>query len=187
MAGLGLYDQTAESLRKKTEAEAARQTEESLRRLEEQRRNRANQQSQPQISPAMASQFMGKGAGLTGGATSGTAGGTSAATSSSSSAVAGLGPWAALAAVIALNENSARNSGARADGTQYYKDLIGGKVLSQDINERWVPKLFGGYENDKTGLGHDMGVAGELSTFDFSNALKKAKNSSLAKVIKKIL
>lgn len=53
------------------------------------------------------------------------------------SAAAAAGPWAALAAIIGVNEYNM--SGYRAeDDKEYAKDLATGKVMSQDINQRWA-------------------------------------------------
>lgn len=129
--------------------------------------------------------ILGGGASGTGAATgAGSAG--SAGASGLGGAAAAAGPWAALAAIIAVNEKSARNGGHRRDGFQYGKDLIGGKVVEQDTNERWVPKVFGGYDDDKTGLGHDGGALAEASTLDFKNAAKKLENGTGGKIIKGI-
>ena len=134
----------------------------------------------------------GTGVGMTTGAGVGTGAGAGAATaggsgaSSMGGAVAAAGPWAALAAVIGVNERSARNVGARRDGTRYWKDLAGGKVVEQDFNERIVPKIFGGYNDDKYGMAHEAGAVGELSTFDFKNAAKKLENGVAGNLLKKI-
>lgn len=115
------------------------------------------------------------------------AGGSAAGGSSAGGALAGAGPWAALAAVIYGNERSARNVGARRDGVQYWKDLIGGKVVEQDANQRIGPKLFGpDNKNDKTGLGNEYGAWAEASTLDFKNTAKKLENGVAGKLIKKI-
>lgn len=100
------------------------------------------------------------------------------------SGFASAGPWALLAATIIANENEARRGGYRdKDHTQYAKDVLGGKVVEQDINKRWAPKLG----SDKFGLGGDMRVAGELSSLDPSNAWKTAKNdSSVGKFLRKL-
>lgn len=119
---------------------------------------------------------------LTGGAGAGASGGGAAG---GSSWLASAGPWAALAAAILVNENEAREGGYRdEDDWEYAKDLFGGKVMSDDINYRWSPKLFG---DDDYGFGADMEIAGELSSWDFSNAWDKLKNdSTLAKLLKKV-
>lgn len=136
--------------------------------------------SQAGYAPEVMSAWQGGGAAAGGGASAGAAGGSSAG-----GMLASAGPWAALAAAILINENEAREGGYRdEDDWEYAKDLFGGKVLSQDINERWSPKLFG---DDDYGFGGDMEVFGELSTLDFSNAWDKLKNdSTIAKLLKKV-
>ena len=168
---------------------------------EEQQRNLENsnamntaqpQQSQqgigidPSTAMSIYSKFAGSGsAGSAGGSESGMGlgsffGGGSGAESGGAAAAAG--PWAALAAIIGVNEKSARNGGHRRDGWQYGKDLIGGKVLEQDTNGRWAQKL-GGYDDDKTGLLNDAGAGAEFTTLDFSNGSKKLKNGTTGKII----
>lgn len=172
---------------------AAKQREQRLRDEEERKRQteamresmtqQPAQQSSVGMDPSMgmgAMQAFGGGSGgaAGGGAAAGTSGGSSAA----GSGVAAAGPWAALAAIIAVNEKSARNGGHRRDGADYAKDLASGKVLSQDVNERWVPKL-GGYENDKTGLLHDAGAGAEFLSLDFKDGFKKLADGGTAKQV----
>lgn len=114
-----------------------------------------------------------------GGSAGGGAGGSAAG-----GGLAAAGPWAALAAVIAVNEKSARNGGHRADGWQYGKDLLGGKVVEQDANGRWS-KMLGGYDNDKTGLLNDAGAGAEFTTLDFKNGFKKLTNAGTLHVAAK--
>ena len=196
---IGMKAQELDERRKLEEQQKER--EEETRRQQEQMRANLQSQNQAQqqgmwIDPSMASSFFsqsgsGSAAGGAAGGTAGTGssgaavgggsaaggagvGGGSAAGGSSSagSAVAAAGPWAALAAIIAVNERSARNGGHRADGFQYAKDLVGGKVLEQDTNGRWSQKL-GGYDDDKTGLLNDAGAGAEITTLDFKNGFKK--------------
>jgi len=126
------------------------------------------------------SQFSGQGGlgSLFGG---GSSGGAAAGGSSGGSALASAGPWAALAAAIIANESSARDGGYRDEDTgDYLQDLFGGKVLEQDFNQRFLPKLVGeDFEDDKLGLGADASVAADLSTFDFSNAWDTFKDHGL--------
>jgi len=130
------------------------------------------------------SQFSGQGGlgSLFGGGAGGT-GGTAAGSSAGggSSALASAGPWAALAALIVANESGAREGGYRDEDTgEYLQDLFGGKVLEQDFNQRFLPKLVGeDFEDDKLGLGADASVAADLSTFDFSNAWDTFKDHGL--------
>lgn len=171
---------------------AAKQREQRLRDEEERKRQteamresmterQPVQQSAGGMDPSMgmgAMQAFGGGSGGSAGGAAGTSGSSSAA----GSGVAAAGPWAALAAIIAVNEKSARNGGHRRDGADYAKDLASGKVLSQDVNERWVPKL-GGYENDKTGLLHDAGAGAEFLSLDFKDGFKKLADGGTAKTV----
>lgn len=165
--------------RLRDEEERKRQTE----AMRESMTQQPAQQSSVGMDPSMgmgAMQAFGSGSGgaAGGGAAAGTSGGSSAA----GSGVAAAGPWAALAAIIAVNEKSARNGGHRRDGADYAKDLASGKVLSQDVNERWVPKL-GGYDNDKTGLLHDAGAGAEFLSLDFKDGFKKLADGGTAKTV----
>ena len=171
---------------------AAKQREQRLRDEEERKRKtEAMRESMTEQQPVQQSAggmdpSMGMGAMQAfGGGSGGSAGGAAGASGSSSAAgssVAAAGPWAALAAIIAVNEKSARNGGHRRDGADYAKDLASGKVLSQDVNERWVPKL-GGYENDKTGLLHDAGAGAEFLSLDFKDGFKKLADGGTAKTV----
>lgn len=164
--------------RLRDEEERKRQTEVMRESMTEQQ---PAQQSAGGMDPSMgmgAMQAFGGGSGGAAGGVAGTSGGSSAA----GSGVAAAGPWAALAAIIAVNEKSARNGGHRRDGADYAKDLASGKVLSQDVNERWVPKL-GGYENDKTGLLHDAGAGAEFLSLDFKDGFKKLAGGGTAKTV----
>lgn len=163
--------------RLRDEEERKRQTE----AMRESMTQQPAQQSSVGMDPSMgmgAMQAFGGGSGGAAGGAAGTSGGSSAA----GSGVAAAGPWAALAAIIAVNEKSARNGGHRRDGADYAKDLASGKVLSQDVNERWVPKL-GGYENDKTGLLHDAGAGAEFLSLDFKDGFKKLADGGTAKTV----
>ena len=124
------------------------------------------------------------GAGAGGAAAGGSAGGSSAA-GGLGGAAAAAGPWAALAAIIGVNEYNAKKGGYRAeDDKEYAKDLATGKVMSQDINQRWAPKLFG--KDDKMGLGADMKAAGEASHLDLNGTFDNLENGTIGKLFKKI-
>ncbi len=85
---------------------------------------------------AMSAEGIGS-AGTVGGG--GWAGGGSAGGGSS---VASAGPWAALAAIIMINEYNAVGGGYRSeDKGKYTQDLFSGEVLGQDLEQRWLPKL----------------------------------------------
>lgn len=124
------------------------------------------------------------------GAVAGGAGESAAAGGGSSwgSMASSAGPWAALAAVIIGNEHEARNGGFRSeDDGDYAQDVLGGKVLEQDLNQRWLPKAFGeNMEHDVTGLGGELKAAGELGSLDFGNALKSLKGGTLGKLWERI-
>lgn len=129
------------------------------------------------------------GGGSAGGA--GAAGGSSAAGGAASSGAGGLasaGPWAALAAVILANESNARDNDYRdKDDKKYAQDLLGGAVLEQDLNQRWLPKIYGkDLKNDKFGLGHDQKAIGEFGSGDFSNGFKALEDGTLGKIAKGI-
>ena len=121
----------------------------------------------------------------------GAAGGSSAAGGAASSGAGGLasaGPWAALAAVILANESNARDNDYRnKDDKKYAQDLLGGAVLEQDLNQRWLPKIYGkDLKNDKLGLGHDQKAIGEFGSGDFSNGFKALEDGTLGKIAKGI-
>ena len=143
----------------------------------------------PSAGIGIAKSFMGGGAGGAGAGAGGAAAGGSAGGSSAAGglggAAASAGPWAALAAVIAVNEYNAKKGGFRAENDkEYAKDLATGKVMSQDINGRWAPKLFG--SSDKIGLGADMKAGGEASHLDLNGTIDNLKNGTIGKMIKKI-
>ena len=102
--------------------------------------------------------------------------------------MASAGPWAALAAVILANESNARDNDYRdKDDKKYAQDLLGGAVLEQDLNQRWLPKIYGkDLKNDKFGLGHDQKAVGEFGSGDFSNGFKALEDGTLGKLVKGI-
>lgn len=121
-----------------------------------------------------------------GAAGTGAGAGAGAATAGGGAGAGGLaaaGPWAALAALVIGNESAQKKTGNRREGTQYLKDLFGGKVVEQDMNkyaDKWDK------DGDK-GIGSDMKTFGNLATFDFKNAFKEAKKGGAPMaLIKKI-
>lgn len=95
------------------------------------RQQQAPQQQGGGIDPLSAynlySQFSGSSAAGSSAAGSSTAGG--------GSSLAALGPWAALAAVIAANETWANKEGRRPDDfKEHMGDLLTGKVLQRDMD-----------------------------------------------------
>lgn len=120
------------------------------------------------------------GAAGAGAAGAGAAGGTAAAGAGSAGAMSSAGPIGMIAAAIMLNEQDSQKRGLRREGNDYYKDLATGKVLKQDIDGKWAPmtdSVFG----EKTGLGNDQRMFGDLMSFDFKSAGKNFKKSSLAR------
>lgn len=109
-------------------------------------------------------------------------GGGSAASGGLGGSLAAAAPWAALAAVIVGNESYAKNHGYRRSGSDYYKDLATGRVLSQDVDNRWSPMLFG--KSDRFGFGHDMSFAADIGSFQFGKAFKDLKKGTLGKIFK---
>lgn len=181
--GLGQSVSEMQQEQRLRDEERQRQTEAMRATLTEQQ---PSQQGGLGVDPSMAMGAMQSfgGGSAAGGTTGGAAGGGAVAGGGSSmgSSVAAAGPWAALAAIIAVNEKSARNGGHRRDGADYAKDLASGKVISQDMNERWAPKL-GGYDNDKTGLLHDAGAGAEFLSLDFKDGFKKLADGGTAKTV----
>jgi hypothetical protein len=132
----------------------------------------------------MAQMFGGEGSAAGGGAAATTGGGGAAgagAGSGGGSMMASAGPWAALAAVIIGNESEAKRGGYRSeDDKEYAKDIVTGEVLQQDVEERWLPKIFGeDLENDKTGMGGDTLAATQFATGDFGEAWNTMKDSGV--------
>ncbi|WP_444909354.1 hypothetical protein [Microbulbifer sp. TRSA005] len=131
-------------------------------------------QQQSSINPMQAMSWYNKfagvgasGAGSTAGGTASTGAGSGAA--GGSSWIASLGPWAALAVLIGVNENEAREGGYRdEDDKDYALDLLGGKVFEQDATYRWKDDL-----NDAApGSGSMVESMANLGSLDFSNAGK---------------
>ena len=186
-----------------TGSDSMSQVSDDARRQQELAQQRATQSQASSagqgqgISPSaglgIAKSFMGGGASGAGGAAGGGAAGGGAAGGSAGgsaaggmgSAAAAAGPWAALAAIIGVNEYNAKKGGYRAeDDKEYAKDLATGKVMSQDINQRWAPKLFG--KSDKMGFGADMKAAGEASHLDLNGTFDNLENGTIGKLFKKI-
>lgn len=116
----------------------------------------------------------GSGAGAAGGA----AGGASAG-----GGIAAAGPWAALAAAILGNESYQKKKGNRSEGSKYWTDLItGNKIVERDA-DTLGEKIDSG---NKLGLKGDWQVAGDITSFDFSNAFKNLDETFGVKTIKKI-
>lgn len=112
------------------------------------------------------------------GAGAGAAGGASAG-----GGIAAAGPWAALAAAIIGNETYQKKKGNRSEGSKYWTDLItGNKIVERDA-DTLGEKVDSG---NKLGLKGDWQVAGDITSFDFSNAFKNLDDTFGVKTIKKI-
>lgn len=115
------------------------------------------------------------GAGMGGGAAgAGGAGGASGATSALGSA----GPWGLLAAAIIGNETYAKKHGYRREGSDYWRDLGSGKVLWQDIENRWGPKIFG-----NSTLGADSRGISQMMQGNVSEGWKTMKDEGPLKYL----
>lgn len=103
-------------------------------------------------------------------------GGAAAGGGGAGAGLAAFWPAAVVAAAVG-NETYAKSHGYRRDGADYWKDLATGRVLSQDVDNRWSPMIFG--KNDNMGFGHDASFAADLGSFQFGKAFKDFKKSSL--------
>lgn len=120
-----------------------------------------------------------------GGGAGAEAGASSGAASSGAGSLASMWPAAVVVAAIA-NENYATKKGYRREGTDYLKDLSLGRVLYQDVDQRWAQKLTG--SKDQLGLGGDMRAGSAMASFQPGKAWKHLKNdSTVGKLLKKIL
>ncbi len=131
----------------------------------------------------------GTAAGVGGGAGGGTAAaaGGSAAGGGGGSALMAAGPWAALAAAIAINEEDSRKKGLRAeDHGERAKDMISGKVMTQDIDGKWGPmfdKWTGGKASDYGFVG-DMSAGSKIASGRISSGFKDLyKNGTTGKIV----
>lgn len=126
----------------------------------------------------------------------GSAGGA-AGSSAGASGGAGMGAagwWALLAAAIAANESAAEEDKARnPNKTQWYGDVLTGRVFEQDMSKRWLPKIAGEseggsrYANDEYGFATDAHILADISTGDFSNAWEAlTEDSTVARFLKKV-
>lgn len=180
--------QIAEDQRRQQEL-AARQQEEIRRQQEMMRQTQAQQGGDmgPITSSMGVGNFQsifggGAGAGSTTGA--GASGASGAASSGGLGSLAGMWPAAVVVAAVA-NESYAKDKGYRRGGLDYIKDLGLGRVLYQDIDQRWAPKLTG--KSDKLGIGGDMRAGAALGSLQPKKAIDHLKNdSSIGKLLKKI-
>lgn len=130
------------------------------------------------INTALTGQLLGTGAAS--GGTAASAGGASVSAASGGGGVsagggmAAAGPWALLAAAIIANEDAAKSGGYRDDKSSGYAlDVLQGKVLEQDVHQRWSPKIFGeDLENDILGVGGRLEGITDIMTGDISNGVQ---------------
>jgi hypothetical protein len=113
-----------------------------------------------------------------GGAASGAAGGSAGA-----GAIGAGGWWAALIAAIASNEQYQKKNDNRSSGSKYWTDLISGNKIVERDADTLGEKVDSG---NKLGLKGDWQVAGDITSFDFSNAAKGLEDTFGVKTIKKI-
>jgi len=116
----------------------------------------------------------GAGAGFTGAGVHAGAAGAGGAGGGMGSAIAAGGPYAALAALMIGNEMYAKDKGYRREGKDYYKDLLSGDVMWQDIGERWSPKLFG-----NSRIGGDVEGTSKIMQGNISEGWNKIKDEGI--------
>lgn len=126
-----------------------------------------------------------------GGAAAGGAagGGAAAGGSAAGGAMAAAGPWAALAAIIMINEEDSRKKGLRADNRkERTMDQFTGKVATQDIEGKWGPMLdkwTGGW-GTKSGFIGDSKGASQIASGRIAPGIKSLWNEGSLKKIRNI-
>lgn len=107
--------------------------------------------------------------------------------------LAAAGPWAALAAIIGLNEEHSRKKGLRAENRgERLRDQLTGKVVTQDIEGKWGPMMdkWTGGRMSKYGFTGDMKGASQLASGRFGPGLKtfmkEGTPGKLASALKKL-
>lgn len=98
-------------------------------------------------------------------------------------------PYGWIALAIMANEKSALNGGHRDNGSQYWRDLIDGRVIGQDTKERWNPKIDKWTDGkwSSSGLGGDMQFGADMSGIGgWSNAGSSWKNTTVGKALKSL-
>lgn len=117
-----------------------------------------------------------------GGAAAGGAGaGGAAAGGSAGGGIAAGGPWALLAAAVISNEKYQKKKGNRSEGSKYWTDLISGNKIVERDADTLGEKIDSG---NKIGLKGDWQVAGDITSFDFSNAFKGLKDTTGGKLLR---
>lgn len=129
----------------------------------------------------------GSGAAGAGGAAGGAAGGSAAG--GMGSAAAAAGPWAALAAIIMINEEDSRKKGLRSENRgERTRDQLTGKVLTQDIEGKWGPMLdkWTGGNFSKLGFQGDAKGASQIASGRIAPGIKSLWNEGTIKKIRDI-
>lgn len=129
------------------------------------------------------------GGALGGGATSGGAAAGGGAASGMGGAAAAAGPWAALAAIIMINEEDSRKKGLRAENrTERTKDQLTGKVLTQDIEGKWGPMFdkWTGGNFSKLGFQGDAKGASQIASGRFAPGIKSLWNEGTIGKLRKL-
>ena len=94
-------------------------------------------------------------------------------------AAAAAGPWAALAAIIAWNEEDSRKKGLRAENkSERLRDQLTGKVATQDIEGKWGPYLdkLTGDRASKWGFNQDAKGFSQIASLRLGQGLKTLWN-----------
>ena len=136
----------------------------------------------------------GAGAGAAAGGTAAGAGGAAGGAaagggSAAGGAMAAAGPWAALAAIIMINEEDSRKKGLRAENrSERTRDQLTGKVLTQDIEGKWGPMFdkWTGGNFSKLGFQGDAKGASQIASLRIGPGLKTLWNEGTIKKIRDI-
>lgn len=123
------------------------------------------------------------------GATAGGGGAAGGAASGAGGALAAAGPWAALAAIIMLNEEDSRKKGLRAENrSERTRDQLTGKVATQDIEGKWGPMFdkWTGGNFSKLGFQGDAKGASQIASLRVGPGLKTLWNEGTIKKIRDI-
>lgn len=124
-----------------------------------------------------------------GGAAAGGAAGGGAAAGGMGGAAAAGGPWAALAAIIMINEEDSRKKGLRSENRgQRTKDQLDGKVLTQDIEGKWGPMFdkWTGGNFSKLGFQGDAKGGSQIASGRIGPGIKSLWNEGTVGKIRKL-
>jgi len=130
----------------------------------------------------------GLGGALGGSAAGGSAAGGGAA-SGAGGALAAAGPWAALAAIIMINEEDSRKKGLRSENRgERTRDQLTGKVATQDIEGKWGPMLdkWTGGNFSKLGFQGDAKGASQIASGRIAPGIKSLWNEGTIGKIRKL-